>query len=129
MKRTILFLMVAACGGVQTGGGSGDEHIAGSTGPAMHDPSMNDCTYTLEDSCIDEAALAACQAASAECPGQVNVMESCPLQFGCDGANETTPPDEAPPVPCTDGERRPEDCNTCTCEDGTWACTEISCER
>lgn len=30
---------------------------------------------------------------------------------------------------CTDGETRPADdgCNTCTCSDGAWACTEMAC--
>ncbi len=32
--------------------------------------------------------------------------------------------------PCEDGETRPDEdgCNTCFCEDGAWACTEIACE-
>ncbi len=31
--------------------------------------------------------------------------------------------------PCTPGEMRMEDCNTCTCEPtGTWACTEMACQ-
>jgi len=29
---------------------------------------------------------------------------------------------------CTDGETMMDDCNTCTCEDGAWACTEIGCD-
>ena len=82
----------------------------------------------LESSCIDEEALAACQAASAECAGQVQVMESCPLQFSCGGsaqAQDSSQPDGA--APCTEGDTRPQDCNTCRCEGGLWACTELHC--
>lgn len=35
------------------------------------------------DSCMNEENFAACQAAEAQCPGSVAVMESCPLQFAC----------------------------------------------
>jgi hypothetical protein len=33
--------------------------------------------------CMNEDNLAECKTAQAECPGNVLVMESCPLQFGC----------------------------------------------
>ncbi len=39
--------------------------------------------YTLGDSCVDDAAFAQCQEVAAQCPGEVQVMESCPLQFAC----------------------------------------------
>lgn len=39
--------------------------------------------YNLGDSCIDEDNLAQCHAMAAQCPGAVQVMESCPLQFSC----------------------------------------------
>ena len=29
--------------------------------------------------------------------------------------------------PCVDGDTKMEDCNTCTCEGGSWSCTEIAC--
>lgn len=118
MKRLALFLILAACGGAQTGG---------STEPS----DVLDCPYTMEDSCIDEAALAACEAASVECPGQVQVMESCPLQFGCGGSTVEGPDDPTPfAEPCVEGESRPDDdgCNTCTCAGGIWSCTEMGCE-
>ncbi len=35
------------------------------------------------DTCMDENNFAQCQKMEAECPGEVLVMESCPLQFGC----------------------------------------------
>lgn len=135
MKRLTLLLLLAACGGAQTGEQTNYEQVAGSTGPAQHDPGAHgDCQYTLEDGCIDEAALEACHAASAECPGQVQVMESCPLQFSCGGAANPEPNDQGNGaydpdfVPCTEGETRSEDCNTCSCEDGVMACTELDCE-
>ncbi|HEY0139162.1 MAG TPA: hypothetical protein VGB85_33975, partial [Nannocystis sp.] len=33
-------------------------------------------------------------------------------------------------VECTDGDTKPagDGCNTCTCSDGDWACTELACE-
>ena len=42
-----------------------------------------DCDYSLDDACITAENLAQCEDMSAQCPGQVAVMESCPLQFGC----------------------------------------------
>ncbi len=37
------------------------------------------------------------------------------------------PPGETDGVVCEDGETMMDDCNTCTCEDGGWSCTEIGC--
>lgn len=42
-----------------------------------------DCDYTLDDPCITADNLQQCEDMAAQCPGQVLVMESCPLQFGC----------------------------------------------
>lgn len=33
--------------------------------------------------CMDEAAIAACESAAAECGDAVLTLESCPLQFSC----------------------------------------------
>ncbi len=44
-----------------------------------------DCDYSLDDACITTENLTQCEEMSAQCPGQVTVMESCPLQFGCSG--------------------------------------------
>ena len=42
------------------------------------------CTDLMAtSSCMNEDNLAECEAAAADCPGEVLVMESCPLQFGC----------------------------------------------
>ncbi|MBO6934565.1 MAG: hypothetical protein JJ863_06315 [Deltaproteobacteria bacterium] len=65
----IVLLWLAACGGQTVPAETGD----GSAG----------CPYTLDDPCIDDDALAQCDAAYAECAGDVSVLESCPLQFAC----------------------------------------------
>jgi hypothetical protein len=60
-------------------------------GSSTHPPSSNDgdpgsgtCAGNgPNDSCMNEESFAACQAREAECPGQVLVLESCPLQFAC----------------------------------------------
>jgi hypothetical protein len=43
------------------------------------------CTDLMETSsgCMDEGNLAECEDANEECPGEVLVLESCPLQFAC----------------------------------------------
>lgn len=41
--------------------------------------------YQLGDPCIDDANFTQCQEMAAQCPGAVAVMESCPLQFSCEG--------------------------------------------
>lgn len=133
MKRLTLLLLLAACGGAQTGGQTNYDEVPGSTGPGQHDPGAHgDCQYTLDDGCIDEAALEACHAVSAECPGAVQVMESCPLQFSCGPDQVPNDPDNAlydPDfVPCTEGETQSEGCNTCTCDEGVMRCTELDCE-
>jgi hypothetical protein len=43
------------------------------------------------------------------------------VDAGVDGALD------ASPAPCTNGETRKVDCNTCTCMNGAWACTGIAC--
>lgn len=116
MNRIALVLFLAACGGAQTQSSGVDD----------------DCP-SIDDACMDEAALAACEARAAECPGQVVVMESCPLQFSCEGGDAADDSaDDAigePTEECTDGDTRPAEdgCNTCTCSEGTWGCTELGC--
>jgi hypothetical protein len=39
--------------------------------------------YSPGDACIDDANLAQCREAAARCPGRVQVLESCPVQFTC----------------------------------------------
>lgn len=47
------------------------------------DPTL--CTDLMETQpgCMTEENLPECEAANEACPGEVLVMESCPLQFGC----------------------------------------------
>ena len=107
MKQMLLVLFLAACGGGQI--------------PTSGETPLGDCPYSAEDSCMNEDALAQCEARAAECPGNVTVMESCPLQFACAGGA----------AECTEGETRPADdgCNTCQCNEGGWSCTEMGCEE
>lgn len=71
MTRSILvaLLCLAACGGQSTSSDTPDAEAG--------------CPYTLDVPCIDEDALAQCEAAYTECGGEVSVLESCPLQFAC----------------------------------------------
>jgi hypothetical protein len=80
MKTTLalLALLLVACGSsTYPPPGAPD----GDTGA---DPSPDTCGgYGPNDACMNEDNFAACQAREAECPGQVLVLESCPLQFAC----------------------------------------------
>jgi len=61
----------------------------GAQGPSSSTGNANsDCPYTVGDSCVDENAMAACEAAAAECPGAVQTLETCPLQFSCGAAGD-----------------------------------------
>ncbi len=55
----------------------------GQTGPSDTADGSTGCPYSLDDPCIDQDALTRCEAAYAECAGDVLVLESCPLQFAC----------------------------------------------
>ncbi|MCA9709141.1 MAG: hypothetical protein KDK70_25075, partial [Myxococcales bacterium] len=37
------------------------------------------------------------------------------------------PPGDTEGAACQDGDSMMQDCNSCTCEGGFWACTEIAC--
>ncbi len=77
MKNALSFLALLAFGcGASTP--APDTNDGDGTGAA------EDCPYSVEDGCIDEDALAECRQAAEQCPGAVLVMESCPLQFGCE---------------------------------------------
>lgn len=60
-------------------------------GSSTHSPSSADAEpapqtcagYGPNDACMNEESFAACLAREAQCPGQVLVLESCPLQFAC----------------------------------------------
>ena len=68
--RALLFVSLLFTVGCP--GPSGDE-----------DDASGDCSYTLDDPCMTADNLEQCEDASAQCPGMVMVMESCPLQFAC----------------------------------------------
>lgn len=76
MIRIVVFtaLVALGCGG-------GTEPSPGSSGGEQ--PTESCAGYTLDDACVNEDNLAECRRREAQCPGEVQVMESCPLQFGC----------------------------------------------
>ncbi len=94
-----------------------------------------------EWSCTEMACedLNACLAACGEgCPapdswicaenGQ-RYCNQCILDcYGLSAADDESLCDEAA---CTNGETKPAEdgCNTCTCEDGSWSCTEMDCDE
>lgn len=86
--RLALLGMLVACGC-----GAGDEPTSSSS-TGGEAPAETCEGYALDDACMNEDNLAQCRAMAAQCPGQVQVMESCPLQFGCpsggDGAAAPT---------------------------------------
>lgn len=52
--------------------------------PSANTASRTDCdAYRAGDACVTDENVAQCRALAAQCPGQVRVMESCPLQFAC----------------------------------------------
>ncbi len=71
MKNALAFLalLLAACGSTTASTPDGAGDACAGFGP--------------NDACINEENLAQCRAREAECPGQVLVLESCPLQFAC----------------------------------------------
>lgn len=110
LAQTTMILSVVvfiACGGSQTSSGNtgvqagsdSDTSVSNDQDTSMSDDAVttsntdpdtsvsNDdeaCEgYSLGDSCIDESNFAQCQEMAAQCPDQVQVMESCPLQFAC----------------------------------------------
>jgi hypothetical protein len=64
-------------------GCGGSDEPDGNDGTSGGDTSDTCLSYRRGDACIDDDNLAACQAAEAQCPGQVLIAESCPLQFSC----------------------------------------------
>lgn len=66
-----------ACDEPSVAPADGDEPVASDSGDTC-------AGYSVTDSCMNEENFAECQAAEAECPGSVAVMESCPLQFACE---------------------------------------------
>jgi len=75
-----LALSLLACGGGEpppTRDTAGGDTAGGDTAAASCEG------YAPTDGCMNEDNFAQCQQMAAHCPGQVQVMESCPLQFGC----------------------------------------------
>lgn len=75
------FFAVAACDK------SGDATAPGDTAPAdgaEPDASAGGCgDRSPTEPCMNDENFAQCQEMEAKCPGEVLVLESCPLQFAC----------------------------------------------
>lgn len=107
IATVLLSLALTACGS------SSDEPTSsGSTGGDEPVSSGETCEgYSMGDACVDDANFAQCQDMAAQCPGEVQVMESCPLQFSCPSGGESPGGDEpvASPEQCN-GHTADEDC-------------------
>ncbi len=82
----VLGLAFAGCAGSETPDSETPTEPADeSSDDAADAPAPDTCLgqYRVDSPCMNEDNFAACQAAEAECPGWVAVMESCPLQFRC----------------------------------------------
>ncbi len=63
---------------------SADDSVSPDTGDGFGGAASDTCEgYRLGDDCIHEDNFAECQKMAAQCPGEVQVLESCPLQFTC----------------------------------------------
>lgn len=71
MKRAayLLTFLLGACGA--------------QSAPPATDAAGEDCRFEPDDPCISEEGLEQCRARSAECPGEVLILESCPIQVRC----------------------------------------------
>ena len=77
---TLALVTLMACGGSEDPPPSSEPGSTGDEAP----PAAETCEgYAPTDGCMNETAFAQCQEMAAQCPGEVQVMESCPLQFGC----------------------------------------------
>lgn len=88
---TLVALTLLACGSQTSasGGATTDDTSSGSSDTAAAssagtDGSWESCGgFSLGDACTTEENLAQCRQMEARCPGQVSVLESCPVQFAC----------------------------------------------
>lgn len=88
---TLALVTLMACGGSEDPPPSsepdstGDEAPPAAETPAEETPAAAETCegYAPTDGCMNETAFAQCQEMAAQCPGEVQVMESCPYQFGC----------------------------------------------
>jgi hypothetical protein len=71
LRETVLFLALFAS-------------ACGATSTVPSDTSSDTCEgYRVTDSCMNQDNFRQCQEMAQQCPGEVQVLESCPLQFAC----------------------------------------------
>lgn len=78
MASIRILLFVATAASLMACGGSATES-------ETPEASGGDCSYSTSDTCMSDEALTQCQSMAAQCPGQVQMMETCPAQFSCPG--------------------------------------------
>lgn len=136
MKSSVLsvssvFMLLVACGTVETtdpdgGEGSGADAVS----DVVSDSGGGDATGD-GGTCVDGAErMVECNTCTCVDGAWMCTRLACE-DVGPD-ADEDASVDDAegdarPDAACEDGAERMEDCNTCTCMDGGWACTEMAC--
>ncbi|MEM9071816.1 MAG: hypothetical protein AAGE52_25120 [Myxococcota bacterium] len=113
----VVLAMGVACGGSEEADNSGS---AGG-----EDPAAGQCPDELGP-CYNEETRAECRAALAECPsGQLDVLESCPVQYACNPGDEAPAGGDDPvsnETPC------PEELGPCYNEETRAECRQVLAE-
>jgi hypothetical protein len=129
---------VASCGGTSTGGvGSGGSGSGGTgtlgghcSSEGQHVPSAdgcNTCTCTNGTyACTDMACLTDAGIAKSCTPGASRPAGDGCNTCSCSATGEWLCTRTACSV-CSPGETKQQDCNTCSCANGQWACTYLAC--
>ena len=88
-------------------------------------------TFSNQEACEGPATVGeACALYGRQCEAGLECDYLCPDGTRTPGCNLGINPQgfcAAPAAACVEGDTRQEDCNTCTCTDGAWACTELAC--
>ncbi len=87
---------------------------------------MNCNSKSLILACVGAVAIAGCDLP----PKNLGNETEGPGTAGDDTDGDDTDGDDGDDTggPCVDGDSKMEDCNTCTCLEGNWACTAIGCD-
>ncbi|MFP4598865.1 MAG: hypothetical protein ACOC9J_05145 [Persicimonas sp.] len=123
-------LALAGCGDPGDGGASGSGDSDGGFGLGSCEPGETkqvDCNSCM---CDDDGSWACTAMACADADaGSDTGSPDADIGSLDAGASDAGSPDgdAGGDVGCQDGDEKQVDCNTCYCQDGTWACTEMAC--
>lgn len=81
LRRFVFALAFVACGACKS---SPDQPPAKTEDPQSK-PDAPNCPAPEENACENEETHEQCLARHEECPGEVMVLESCPVQYACPG--------------------------------------------